>query len=174
MVGAGASIFLPPWTKNWVTAWDSKRVTTLGDSVLISITAPPLPRGRSVCLREFLAGVDSLALAVEVLVPHAVRVVIATICVALAGEAVVGVGTTASARLTDVILVGGAGMRGQGIRVRVRLPIFIVSLLGAARGRVCEKARESYQTSISAQQAPYGPTPALASLEDGFQPSMLA
>lgn len=32
----------------------------------------------------------------------------------------------------------------------------------------------AYQTSISAQQAPYGPTPALASFSEGSHPSTLA
>lgn len=34
--------------------------------------------------------------------------------------------------------------------------------------------QSSYQISISAQQPPYGPTPALLSLVEGFHPSTLA
>lgn len=70
-------------------------------------------------LRELLVGVDSLAEAVEVRVAHPVRVVVAPVSVAEAGEPVVGVGPTAVVRLADVILVvlAGVGSQGEGARV---------------------------------------------------------
>ncbi len=47
------------------------------------------------------------------MVTHAVRVVIATVGVALASEAVVRVRATARVCLADVVLVGRAGMGGE-------------------------------------------------------------
>lgn len=73
-------------------------------------------------VREYLAGVDSQALAVEVGVAHAVRVVVTAVGVTLAGEAVLGVGSAAVVSLADVVAVLGAGVRGEGKGVRVGLP----------------------------------------------------
>lgn len=73
-------------------------------------------------LRKFAARVDGLALAVEVLVTHAVGVVVAAVGVTLAREAVLRVRTTAVAGLADVVFVVSTSMRGQGKRVRVGFP----------------------------------------------------
>ena len=74
-------------------------------------------------IRELLAGIDGLALAVEVGVAHAVRVVVATVGVAKTGEAVLGVGTAAGIPLADVVLVVLARVRREGERVCVGLPV---------------------------------------------------
>ena len=64
------------------------------------------------CLRELLAGVNGLPLSVEIGDTHAVWVVVATVGVALASEAVVGVGTTAVVGLADMVVVVRARVRG--------------------------------------------------------------
>ena len=72
---------------------------------------------------ELLAGVDLKALAVKVGVAHAVRVVVATVGVAASGEAVLRVGAAARVGLADVVLVVLAGVGGEGVGVRVGLPV---------------------------------------------------
>ena len=71
---------------------------------------------------KLLAGVDLEALAVEVVVAHAVGVVVAAVGVAVTGEAVLRVGTAASIRLANVILVVLASVGGEGVGIRVGLP----------------------------------------------------
>jgi hypothetical protein len=73
-------------------------------------------------LRELLAGVDSLALAVEFGVAHSVGVVVAAVGVAIAGEAVIRVGAAAARGLADVVLVVLAGVRGECKSMGVGLP----------------------------------------------------
>lgn len=98
--------------------------------------------------------------------------------IALASEPVVRVCATAVAVLADVVLVVGARVRSECKGVGVGLPEEECE----QRGLWCywctvflqTTRKETHQTSISAQQAPYGPTPALASLDDGFHPSMFA
>ena len=82
-------------------------------------------------LREFLASIDSLALAVEVLDTHAVWVVVATVGIALASEAIIGVGTTAGIGLTDVVFVGRARMGRESERVRIGFPNVNLSTAGS-------------------------------------------
>lgn len=122
--------------------------------------------------RELLACIDGEAtLAVEIGVAHAVGVVVASVGVALSGEAVLRVGTTAVVGLTDVVLVLSARVRGEREGVGVGLPV----VQGLDRHVASPSSGiRAYQTSISAQQAPNLPTPALASLEDATQPSRLA
>lgn len=72
---------------------------------------------------ELLAGVDLKALAVKVGVPHAVRVVVAAVGVAATGEAVLRVGAAASVGLADVVLVVLASVGGEGVGIRVGLPV---------------------------------------------------
>lgn len=74
---------------------------------------------------EGLAGVESLALAVEVGVAHAVGVVVAAVGVAAAGVAVLGVGAAALVVVTAHVVVVEAdlaGVGGQGEGVGVGLP----------------------------------------------------
>ena len=86
-------------------------------------------RGNS---REGLAGVDGLALAVEVGVAEAVRVVVAAVGVAVAGEPVVRVGATALVLNADVVFVAVvAGVGGEGEGVRVGLPDVDLGTAGA-------------------------------------------
>ena len=74
-------------------------------------------------VRELAGRVDSLALAVEVGVAHAVGVVVTAVGVALAGEAVVGVGSAAVLVFADVVRVLLACVRREGEGVGVGLPI---------------------------------------------------
>ena len=80
-------------------------------------------------LREFLAGVEGLALSVEVGVAHTVGVVVAAIGVTVTGEAVVGVSAAAATGLADVVGVVLARVRSEGERVGVRFPSYSVSRL---------------------------------------------
>lgn len=73
-------------------------------------------------IRELLGGVNSLALAIELSVAHAVWVVVATIGVTLSSEAVIRVGTTAVRARADVVLIVRARMGGESKRVGVGLP----------------------------------------------------
>ena len=126
--------------------------------------------GRKGYLREGLSGVDGLALAVEVGVAQPVRVVVAAVCIATTVETVLGVGTTAGVVLADVVVVILAGVRSEGVRVGVGLPIssgLAISFLGQSEDR------NTYQTSISAQQDPMDPTPAWSSVSEASHPSML-
>jgi hypothetical protein len=83
-------------------------------------------------VREFLAGIDRHTLAVEVLVAHAIGVVVASVGIAATGKAILRVSSTASSGLADVILVVLARVRGESIGVCVRLP-GILSVPGAIR-----------------------------------------
>jgi len=89
----------------------SKRETTLRS---VSLDLLDRTGGRR-NIRKLLGGVNSLALAVEFRVAQPVRVVIASVGVALAGEAVLGVGTAAAGGLADVVLVVRAGVGGEGV-----------------------------------------------------------
>lgn len=85
--------------------------------------------------RELLGGVDGEASTVEVLVAHAVRVVVAAVGIAVTGVAVLRVGATAAsidAILADVVgvVAGLAAVGGQGEGIGVGLPDVD---LGAAR-----------------------------------------
>lgn len=71
-------------------------------------------------LREDFGGVDSLALAVEVLDAHAIRVEIATVGVAITVEPLLGVGTTTAGIRTDVVLIGLTRVRCHGRRMGIR------------------------------------------------------
>lgn len=82
---------------------------------------------------ELLAGVKGLASTVEVVVAHAVRVVITTVGVTLASESVVGVSTTALVSLADMVFVVSARVRGESEGVRVRLPDIDLSTTGTVR-----------------------------------------
>lgn len=73
-------------------------------------------------LRELLAGVNCLSLAIEVLVSHPVGVVVTTVGVAFASKTILRVGTAAAVFLADVVCVLGARVRRQCERVRVALP----------------------------------------------------
>lgn len=125
------------------------------------------------CLRELLGGVDDLAGTVEVSVAHAVWVVVAAVGIAAASKAVVGVGSSTVVPLTDVVLVVLTWVRSKGEGVRVGLPVrrqlALEFLCLFRRGDYC-----THQTSISAQQAPKGPTPELGSEVDDCHPSMFA
>jgi hypothetical protein len=106
-------------------------VTTLGISVSIHSMGNPGVENS----RELLGGVDDEAGTVEVLVAHAVRVVVAAVGIAVAGVAVLRVGTAAAstnAILADVVgvLAGLAAVGGQGEGIGVGLPDVD---LGAAR-----------------------------------------
>lgn len=72
--------------------------------------------------RELLAGVDRHALAVEIGVAQAVRVVVAAVGVAIAREAVVRVCAAAARRLADVVLVVLARVRREGKSMGVGFP----------------------------------------------------
>jgi hypothetical protein len=92
-------------------------------------------------IRERSRGIDLLALAIEVNVAHAVRVVVAAVGVAETGVALLGVGTTAALTdtiLADVVLVVLAGVGGQGKGVLVGLPDVN---LGAARAELANTSR---------------------------------
>lgn len=80
-------------------------------------------RGRIINLRELGLGVEDLAGTVKVMVAHTVGVVVTAVGIALSGETVFGVGTTAVVGLADVVLVGAARVRGQSERVSVGLPV---------------------------------------------------
>lgn len=82
----------------------------------------PEGKGRPGSLRELLGGVELLVLAVEVGVAHAERVVVAAVGVAVAGEAVLRVGTTATVGLADVVVVVLARVRRESKSVGVGLP----------------------------------------------------
>ena len=82
---------------------------------------------------ELLGGVDGLARAVEVRVSVAEGVQIAPVGVAVAGVPVFRVGAAAGLGLTDEVLVGLAGVRGERERLPVRLPQVHLS---AARAEV--------------------------------------
>lgn len=71
---------------------------------------------------ELLCGIDSLALAVEGLVAHAVSVEIASIGIANTAIAVSAVGTTAAIALAPALADGGAGVRSEGGSHVVGLP----------------------------------------------------
>ncbi len=73
--------------------------------------------------RELAAGVEGLALAIEIWVAHAVGVVVAAVGVAVASEAVVRVCATAARGLADVVLVVLARVGGEREGMRVRLPV---------------------------------------------------
>jgi hypothetical protein len=72
---------------------------------------------------EFPASIDNLAGAVEVGVAQTIWVVVAAVSITAAGEAVLGVGSPTPICLADVVLVGLTWVRGQSVRVRVRLPV---------------------------------------------------
>lgn len=74
------------------------------------------------CLRELLAGIDGLALAVEVGVAHAVRVVVAAVGVTVTGEALGGVSATAVGVLADVVVIVLASVGSESERVGVGFP----------------------------------------------------
>jgi hypothetical protein len=80
-------------------------------------------------LREFLAGVYSLSLAVEVRVTHAVWVIVAAVGVTVASKAIVGVGTAAVLVFADVVCVVLATVRGEGERVGVRFPSKVMLIM---------------------------------------------
>lgn len=128
--GPGIWIVLPSWTKNWDTLFDSKRVTTLQyrrqDHIPIHNGGPDkVVRGPGLLqhLRELLASIDCLALAVEIFVSHPVGVVVTTVGVAFASKTILRVGPAARVFLADVICVFGARVRRQRERVRVALPV---------------------------------------------------
>ena len=79
-------------------------------------------------LRELLAGIDGLALSVEVGDTHAVRVVVATVGIAFSGEAVIRVGTATVVGLADVVVVVRARVGSKSERVRVGLPVLLVNI----------------------------------------------
>lgn len=118
-------------------------------------------------IRELAVRVDGLALAVEVGVAHAVGIVVTAVGIAETSKTVIGVGTSAGVTLADVVVVVGARMRSEGKGVSVGLPRceFEVS----SRSDVERMELEPYQTSISAQQPPREPTPALGSLVEASQ-----
>lgn len=100
---------------------------------------------------ELLAGVDSLALSVEVGDTVSVWVVVATVGITVAGESICTVSTTTAGCLANVVGVVFAGVRGQSKRVRVGFP---VKSCQTGTWTIRDEGTASYQTSISAQQAP--------------------
>ena len=84
-------------------------------------------------LRELPAGVDGLALAVEVGVAHAVGVVVAAVGIALASEAIIRVSTTAVGASADVVVVVRAGVGSEGKGVGVGLPGGVDGSVNGAR-----------------------------------------
>lgn len=71
---------------------------------------------------ELLAGVNCLALAIEIRVAVSVWVVVATVGIAVAGESVLGICTAAAVGLAYVVGVVRARVGGQCEGVRVGLP----------------------------------------------------
>lgn len=107
---------------------DDLALGPLGDNAILSRLAPGEPRACGSAevalkqnLREHLGGVERLAGAVEVLVTLPIWVVIATVGVTVAVEAVFGVSTTAAVILANVVCVVLARMRGNGEGVSIGL-----------------------------------------------------